>query len=75
MDQDTVVHHELKLPIRARYIRFQPVAWIGQRSMRVELYGHQKGMLITIFFNLKLKIPCETLFLELYLYILKGKLK
>ncbi|XP_022809604.1 uncharacterized protein LOC111346591 [Stylophora pistillata] len=42
MDQDTVVHHELKLPIRARYIRFQPVAWIGQRSMRVELYGHQK---------------------------------
>lgn len=42
MDQDTVVHHELKLPIRARYIRFQPVAWIGQISMRVELYGHQK---------------------------------
>ncbi|KAL9968116.1 hypothetical protein ACROYT_G026448 [Oculina patagonica] len=38
-DQDTVVYHELNPPINARYIRFQPVAWHGHISMRVELYG------------------------------------
>ncbi|XP_020623472.1 EGF-like repeat and discoidin I-like domain-containing protein 3 [Orbicella faveolata] len=38
-DQDTVVYHVLNPPIRARYIRFRPVAWYGWISMRVELYG------------------------------------
>ncbi|XP_078363993.1 polycystin family receptor for egg jelly-like [Oculina patagonica] len=38
-DQNTIVYHELKPPIRARYIRFRPVAWYVGVSMRVELYG------------------------------------
>ncbi|XP_078357060.1 uncharacterized protein LOC144641914 [Oculina patagonica] len=38
-DQDTVVYHELRPPIRARYIRFRPIAWHNHISMRVELYG------------------------------------
>ncbi|KAL9951655.1 hypothetical protein ACROYT_G044364 [Oculina patagonica] len=40
-DRDTVVSHELNPPIRARYIRFVPVAWNAHISMRVELYGCQ----------------------------------
>ncbi|KAL9964026.1 hypothetical protein ACROYT_G027600 [Oculina patagonica] len=40
-DQDTVVYHDLKPPIRARYIRFRPVAWNEHISMRAELYGCQ----------------------------------
>ncbi|XP_078352789.1 uncharacterized protein LOC144637600 [Oculina patagonica] len=40
-DRDTVVSHELNPPIRARYIRFVPVAWYDHISMRVELYGCQ----------------------------------
>ncbi|XP_020611444.1 EGF-like repeat and discoidin I-like domain-containing protein 3 [Orbicella faveolata] len=39
LDQDTVVSHDLNPPIKARYIRFRPVAWHGHISMRVELYG------------------------------------
>lgn len=31
--------HPLNPPIRARYIRFRPVAWHGLISMRVELFG------------------------------------
>ncbi|KAL9964023.1 hypothetical protein ACROYT_G027596 [Oculina patagonica] len=38
-DQDTVVYHDLNPPIRARYIRFRPVAWYSHISMRAELYG------------------------------------
>ncbi|XP_078352793.1 uncharacterized protein LOC144637605 [Oculina patagonica] len=41
-DRDTVVSHELNPPIRARYIRFVPVAWNAHISMRVELYGCQE---------------------------------
>ena len=35
------MYHELNPPIRARYIRFLPQAWVGHISMRVELYGCQ----------------------------------
>ena len=38
-DRDSIVRHYLNPPIRARYIRFQPIAWSGHISMRVELYG------------------------------------
>ncbi|CAH3032614.1 unnamed protein product, partial [Porites lobata] len=38
-DQDTVVYHKLRHAIKARYIRFQPTAWHGHISMRVEVYG------------------------------------
>ncbi|XP_068721416.1 lactadherin-like isoform X2 [Montipora capricornis] len=38
-DRGTVVYHELNPPIRARYIRFRPMAWHGWISMRAELYG------------------------------------
>ncbi|XP_068707251.1 retinoschisin-like [Montipora foliosa] len=38
-DRTTVVHHDLNPPIRARYIRFLPVARRSWPSMRVELYG------------------------------------
>ncbi|XP_078362974.1 uncharacterized protein LOC144647098 [Oculina patagonica] len=42
-DQDTVVSHDLNPPIRARFIRFRPVAWYGHISMRVELYDCPQG--------------------------------
>ncbi|XP_074628765.1 discoidin, CUB and LCCL domain-containing protein 2-like isoform X2 [Acropora palmata] len=38
-DRDSIVRHDLNPPIRARYIRFQPIAWRQHISMRVELYG------------------------------------
>ncbi|XP_074628770.1 EGF-like repeat and discoidin I-like domain-containing protein 3 isoform X1 [Acropora palmata] len=38
-DGDSIVRHNLNPPIRARYIRFQPIAWSDHISMRVELYG------------------------------------
>ncbi|XP_015761857.1 PREDICTED: EGF-like repeat and discoidin I-like domain-containing protein 3 isoform X2 [Acropora digitifera] len=38
-DRNSIVRHNLNPPIRARYIRFQPIAWSGHISMRVELYG------------------------------------
>ena len=38
-DRDSIVRHNLHPPIRARCIRFQPIAWSGHISMRVELYG------------------------------------
>lgn len=40
---DTVVSHELDPPIRARYIRFRPLSWHNQISMRIELYGCAQG--------------------------------
>ncbi|KAL9960200.1 hypothetical protein ACROYT_G033622 [Oculina patagonica] len=40
-DSNTVVYHGLNPPIKARYIRFQPVAWNRHIMMRVELYGCQ----------------------------------
>ena len=33
------MYHDLNPPIKARYIRFRPVAWNFQMAMRVELYG------------------------------------
>ena len=42
-DQNTVVYHDLNPPITARYIRFKPVEWQDQISMRVELYGCVQG--------------------------------
>ncbi|XP_078351938.1 LOW QUALITY PROTEIN: polycystin-1-like protein 2 [Oculina patagonica] len=38
-NQNTVVRHDLNPPISARYIRFRPVSWYGEISMRAELYG------------------------------------
>ena len=34
-----MVYHKLSHGIKARYIRFQPTAWHGHISMRVEVYG------------------------------------
>ena len=42
-DKDSVVYHDLNPPITARYIRFLPVKWKREISMRVELYGCVKG--------------------------------
>lgn len=40
LDQNTIVKHEItNPPIRARYIRFQPVSWKGNIAMRAEIYG------------------------------------
>ena len=43
IDQNSVVYHDLNPSIIARYIRFLPVEWEGEISMRVELYGCVKG--------------------------------
>ena len=50
-DQDTVVSHDLNPPIRARLIRFVPVAWHSRISMRVELYGCQGSIAFQIYTN------------------------
>ena len=42
-DKNSVVYHDLNPPIIARYIRFLPVEWKDEISMRVELYGCVKG--------------------------------
>ena len=42
-DKNNVVYHDLNPPITARYIRFLPVEWEDEISMRVELYGCVKG--------------------------------
>ena len=47
IDQNSVVYHDLNPSIIARYIRFLPVEWEGEISMRVELYGCVKGKKIT----------------------------
>ncbi|CAH3137194.1 unnamed protein product [Pocillopora meandrina] len=38
-DKNSVVYHDLNPQIPARYIRFLPVEWNDEISMRVELYG------------------------------------
>ena len=42
-DKETVVHHDLNPPIKARYVMFRPLTWNGGLAMRVELYGCTKG--------------------------------
>ena len=42
-DNNNVVYHDLNPSITARYIRFLPVEWEDEISMRVELYGCVKG--------------------------------
>ena len=42
-DQDSIVYHDLNPPITSQYIRFVPVDYHLQISMRVELYGCLQG--------------------------------
>ena len=42
-DKNSVVYHELNPQIPARYIRFLPVEWNDEISMRVKLYGCVQG--------------------------------
>jgi hypothetical protein len=37
-DQRSVVRHDLKNPISARYIRFVPVEYHNHKTMRVNVY-------------------------------------
>ena len=53
-DKNSVIYHDLNAPIPARYIRFLPVEWNDEISMRVELYGCVKGKENR--FHLKLRI-------------------
>ena len=48
------VYHNLNPPIRARYIRFLPVAWYGNIAMRVELYGCQGTIMLLLLLVQKL---------------------
>ncbi|XP_031561085.1 uncharacterized protein LOC116297077 [Actinia tenebrosa] len=38
-DINTVVTHELPVPVKTRYVRILPIAWSRHISMRMELYG------------------------------------
>ena len=44
----TVVLNDLIPPITARYIRFRPLAWRWQISMRVELYGCHGNKVVSV---------------------------
>ena len=50
-DRDSAIYHTLGNAIRARYIRFRPIAWHNHISMRVEVYGCQGtvGFLLRIY--------------------------
>ena len=41
-NQSSLVLHWLKPHIHARFVRFVPLTWVGQRCMRVGLYGCKK---------------------------------
>lgn len=43
MDQSSLVRHWLKPHYHARFVRFVPLSWVGQRCMRVELHGCKKA--------------------------------
>ena len=47
-DGRTVVSNDLIPPIRARYIRFRPLAWHWQIAMRVELYGCHGNKVVSV---------------------------
>lgn len=42
-DEDTVVYHDQRPPIKVQYIRFRPVAWYRSMAIRVGLYDCQQG--------------------------------
>lgn len=42
-DTDSVVKHDLRPVIKARYIRIYPQSWKGLVAMRFELYGCKTG--------------------------------
>ena len=48
---NTIVSHELIPPIKARFIRFQPLVWHGHITMRVELYGCTQGIKSVLYFR------------------------
>ncbi|KAL9953929.1 hypothetical protein ACROYT_G041405 [Oculina patagonica] len=50
-DQNSVVYHVLKPPIKARFILFRPVSWFAHISMRVELYDCVQDILDFCFSN------------------------
>ena len=57
IDQNSVVYHDLNPPITARYIRFLPVEWNDEISMRVELYGCVKGKENSFHLKLVIIVP------------------
>ena len=42
-DRNTVVKHDFKTPLVARYIRVKPKGWYSWVVVRLELYGCKKG--------------------------------
>ena len=54
-DQSSLVRHWLKPHLYARFVRFVPLTWIGQRCMRVELHGCNEPNLSMERLNKKLK--------------------
>ena len=42
-DQDTVVKHQIRPLLRAKYVRINPVSWYKRISLRLEFYGHKVG--------------------------------
>ena len=48
---NTIVSHELIPPIKARFIRLQPLVWHGHITMRVELYGCTQGIKSVLYFR------------------------
>ena len=67
-DKNSVVYHDLNPQIPARYIRFLPVEWNDEISMRVELYGCDKGKENS--FHLKLRIIVSNRLNKWYCFVL-----
>ena len=47
-DRDSIVHHQLNAPIKARYVKLRPTVWYGHISLRMELYGCSAGMIVVL---------------------------
>ncbi|XP_015757096.1 PREDICTED: uncharacterized protein LOC107336222 [Acropora digitifera] len=43
-DRNTLVFHNLRTPIIAKYVRFNPIAWYAHISMRIGVYGRRSGV-------------------------------
>ncbi|RMX61237.1 hypothetical protein pdam_00007380 [Pocillopora damicornis] len=59
-DPSSTVHHWLKPRLDARFVRFSPTSFTGQRCMRVELYGCKMSHLNTGSKSVTEGLGCKT---------------
>ena len=61
-DRNNIIVHPLQPPIVARYVQFIPRTYFGWMSMRAEIYGCKKGLLILNYIPFTQRFSCVTPF-------------